>query len=101
MVGYDYCLPIQICDIDHSNINARVPSMQDSQFDPFGEPVVGKAIAQQRPVSLWVMRAGTSLFWLLVAAIVVARVAFFDPELANRFDHAAAFARALYAMIAA
>src|SRR5262245_4898586 len=99
MVRCDYCLPIQICDINHSNINARVRSMQDSQFDPFGEPVVvGKASGQQGPVSIWVMRAGTSLFWLLVAAIVVARAAFFDPELANRFDNAVAFARALYAM---
>jgi hypothetical protein len=41
------------------------------------------------------LRAGTGLFWSLVAAIVLARAAFFEPGVYDGFSHVASLAKNL------
>jgi hypothetical protein len=62
--------------------------MSETQFDPFGEPVAqsrGGEAAAPAASSALLMRAGAAVFWLLVAGILTARVAYFDPDFAARF----------------
>lgn len=69
--------------------------MHDTQFDPFGEPVAHSlrdSISQagrQGPGSRFLLRSGTGMFWTLVIGVVVARIAYFDPDFAQKFDIAA------------
>ena len=73
--------------------------MSQSAFDPFGEPVpaVDNSIASER-ASKWLKTAGTSVFWGLVVAIVLARAVYFDPDVFN-FEHAVAWAQGLFAAL--
>ena len=79
--------------------------MHDAQFDPFGEPVARSlrgALAQAGrpgPGSRFLLRSGTSMFWALVIGVVVARVAYFDPDFAQKFD-VAAFSKLFHAIFA-
>ncbi|WP_249144275.1 hypothetical protein [Bradyrhizobium lablabi] len=71
-----------------------------SEFDPYGEPVppVDNSIAGER-ASKWLKSAGTSVFWVLVVGIVVARAAFFEPGQFS-FEGAVAWAQELVALVA-
>ncbi|KAB1074350.1 hypothetical protein [Methylobacterium planeticum] len=76
--------------------------MSETHFDPFGEPVAqaprGEAVAPAAG-SAGLMRAGTALFWLLVVGILTARVAYFDPDFAERFGSFAALSNTLQALL--
>jgi hypothetical protein len=76
-----------------------VATMSQSAFDPFGEPVpaVDNSIASTR-ASTWLKTAGTSVFWGLVVAIVLARAVYFDPDVFS-FEHAVAWAQGLFAAL--
>ena len=73
--------------------------MTPSAFDPFGEPIpaIDPAIASGR-ASTWLKRAGTSVFWTLVAGIVLARAVYFDPGVFS-FERAVAWAQGLFAAL--
>ena len=76
--------------------------MSETQFDPFGEPVAkaqGGASVAPAAGSAGLMRAGTALFWLLVVGILTARVAYFDPDFAERFGSLAALSNTLHAIL--
>jgi hypothetical protein len=68
--------------------------MEQSRFEPFGEPIAQQASAQERPASAWLLWAGSAVFWSMVAVIVVARAAYFDPGV-FAFDHLASIVRAM------
>jgi hypothetical protein len=71
--------------------------MSDIQFDPFGERVdAALKAAETDRVSRGLSRAGMGLFWLLVVVIVSARVAFFDPDFAEKSTHFAAWISSLW-----
>lgn len=76
-----------------------VATMSQSAFDPFGEPVpaVDNSIAGER-ASSWLKTAGTSVFWGLVAVIVLARAVYFDPAVFS-FERAVAWAQGLFAAL--
>jgi hypothetical protein len=60
-------------------------------FEPFGETVSWCDPQPQSPRALkWI---GCGVFWLLAATIVVARAAYFNPDVYNGFDRASAFAQ--------
>jgi len=66
--------------------------VQDSHFDAFGEPLEyaePQISTAQRPASRWMTRIGMGLFWSLLALIVVARAAYFNPDFASSFAQAA------------
>ena len=73
--------------------------MSQSAFDPFGEPVpaIDQSIASTR-ASKWLKTAGTSVFWVLVTGIVLARAAYFEPGVFS-FDNALAWAQGLIAAL--
>jgi hypothetical protein len=67
------------------------------QFEPFGENVSWRDREPQQSRALkWV---GVGIFWLLAGTIVVARAAYFNPDIYNGFDRALAFAQHLVANI--
>jgi hypothetical protein len=60
--------------------------MQDVRFEAFGEPIDYKASsAPEGRASKSLMRAGSTVFWSVVAAIVVARAVYFAPDLTEKF----------------
>ena len=73
--------------------------MSQPAYDPFGEPVpaVAPAIASDRPAK-WLKSAGTSVFWALVAGIVLARAVYFDPG-SFSFDRAVAWVQGVFAIL--
>ena len=79
--------------------------MHDAQFDPFGEPVAhslrGDLAQAGRPGagSRLLLRSGIGMFWALVAGVLVARVAYFAPDFAQKFD-VAALSRLVHALFA-
>jgi hypothetical protein len=75
-----------------------------AKFDPFGEPVKydePRLSAPQGAVGGWLARAGTGIFWSLVVVILVARVVYFDPDLAEKFGQVAALSQAIRAFFGA
>ncbi len=76
-----------------------VATMSQSAFDPFGEPVpaIDPSIASGR-ASKWLKTAGTSMFWVLVIGIVLARAVYFEPGVFS-FEHAVAWAQGLFAAL--
>lgn len=71
-------------------------ALERTGFEPFGEQLVSATDPQPRSrASKWLLRAGTGLFWSLVAAIVLARAAFFQPGVYDSFSHVAALAKGL------
>lgn len=73
--------------------------MQPTRFDGFGErlPISdAQTRSSQEVVSRWVRRGGIGLFWSLVAVVIAARVAWFDPDLAARFGQLAASLSAIF-----
>jgi hypothetical protein len=66
-------------------------------FEPFGETVSWRDPQPQPSRALkWV---GVGIFWLLAGTIVVARAAYFNPDIYNGFDRAIAFAQHVAANI--
>ena len=65
--------------------------MNPLKFDPFGEQLDQRS-GQDSPASKWLLWTGSAVFWSMVAFIVAARAAFFDPGVFN-FDHLAALFR--------
>ncbi len=70
--------------------------MERTGFEPFGEPLVSATDSQPRSRTQKVLlRTGTGLFWSLVAAIVLARAAFFEPGVYDGFSRVASLAKSL------
>ncbi len=70
--------------------------MDRLEFEPFGERLVPERNTRPRSrASRCLLWAGTGLFWSLVATIVVARAAFFEPGVFDGFTHVARLARSL------
>ena len=63
--------------------------MDRLRYEPFGERLApeGEARPASR-ASRYLLWAGTGLFWSLVATIVLARAAFFEPGFFDGFDRA-------------
>jgi len=74
--------------------------MSQPAFDPFGEPVPAIASLAPDRASKRLKSAGTSLFWLLVAAIVLARAVYFEPGTFS-FDRVVAWVQSLLAILQA
>jgi hypothetical protein len=72
--------------------------MSNSGFDAFGEPIAAESVKAPLGGSAWLLRAGTSVFWALVVAIVFARAVYFEPG-AFSFDQAVAWAQGLFAAL--
>jgi hypothetical protein len=69
-----------------------------AKFDPFGEAVKYQEPRLSRPqeaVGGWLARAGAGIFWSLVFVILIARAAYFDPDVAEKFGHIAVLSRAI------
>jgi hypothetical protein len=78
-----------------SRING-LTTMERTGFEPFGEQLVSATDNQpQSRASKLLLRAGTGVFWALVAGIVLARAAFFEPGVYDSFGHVASLARNL------
>ena len=70
--------------------------MDRTGFEPFGEQLVSSTDTQPKSrAATLVLRVGTGLFWSLVAAIVLARAAFFEPGVYDSFSHVASLAKNL------
>ena len=66
------------------------------EFEPFGERLLPEAAARPRSrASKYLLWAGTGLFWSLVAVIVLARAAYFEPGIFDSFGRVAALAKGL------
>jgi hypothetical protein len=79
-------------------------AMQEMRFEAFGEPVKydeSYVAPPQGPVSSWLTLVGTSLFWSLVAVIVVARAIYFVPDLAGKFGQLEALGRTALSVLGA
>jgi len=87
------------CHRDILGTFLTVTIMSQSAFDPFGEPVpaVDTSIASGR-ASNWLKTAGTSVFWVLVVGIVLARAVYFEPGVFS-FERAVAWAQGLFAAL--
>jgi hypothetical protein len=62
-------------------------TMKDAEFDGFGEPILKSQALPTEPqgaLSRGMVRVGTGIFWAVVAAIVLARVAYFHPGFADQ-----------------
>lgn len=70
--------------------------MERTAFEPFGEQLASAPEHQPKSrASKLLLRAGTTLFWSLVAAIVLARAAFFEPGVYDGFSRVASLAKSL------
>ncbi len=65
--------------------------MESPKFEPFGEQFEQRS-GHDGSASKWLLWAGSAVFWSMVAFIVVARAAYFDPGVFN-FDRLAALFR--------
>ena len=70
--------------------------MERTGFEPFGEQLVSATDTQaQSRSSKLLLRVGTSVFWTLVAGVVLARAVFFEPGVYDSFGHVASLAKNL------
>lgn len=70
--------------------------MERLGFEPFGERLMPEEASRPRSrASRYLLWAGTGLFWSLVATIVLARAAFFEPGIFDGFNRVAALAKGL------
>jgi len=68
--------------------------MDRFRYEPFGERLAPEGEAGPRSrASKYLLWAGTGLFWSLVAGIVIARAAFFEPGVFDEFTRVAALVR--------
>jgi hypothetical protein len=69
--------------------------MDRLRYEPFGERLAPERdSAPASRASKYLLWAGTSLFWSLVAAIVIARAVFFEPGVFADFSRVAALVKA-------
>jgi hypothetical protein len=68
-----------------------IAAMEPLKFEPFGEQFEQRS-AQESPASKWLLWAGSAAFWSMVAFIVAARAAYFDPGVFS-FERLAALFR--------
>jgi len=67
-----------------------------ADFEPFGERLSpGRDARPQSRASKYLLWVGTGLFWSLVGAIVLARAAFFEPNIFDGFSRIATIVRGL------
>ncbi|RZN02608.1 hypothetical protein CWO91_32555 [Bradyrhizobium genosp. SA-3] len=79
-----------------SEFDGLARAMERTGFEPFGEQLVSATDTQPRSrTSKLLLRAGTGLFWSLVAGIVLARAAFFEPGIYDGFSRVASLAKSL------
>jgi hypothetical protein len=65
--------------------------MERLNFEPFGERMAQEdGLAQASRASKLLLWAGSAAFWSLVAVIVLARAAYFSPNVFSSFDRLAA-----------
>jgi hypothetical protein len=79
-------------------------AMQEVRFEAFGEPVKyaePRVMTPRGIISSWVTLAGTSLFWSLVAVIVVARAIYFVPDFAGELWQLEALGRTVRTILGA
>ena len=77
-------------------------TMRPIQFDPFGEPVAQASSEDKASTSSRVpLRLGVGLFWVMVVAIVAARVVYLDPAFAEKFGAVASLIGNLKAIVGA
>jgi len=70
--------------------------MERLRYEPFGERLAPEREAGPASrTSRYLLWAGTGLFWSLVAGIVLARAAFFEPGIFDNFNRFAAYAKVL------
>jgi hypothetical protein len=70
---------------------ARGLTMERLNFEPFGERMAQEdALPQTSRASKLLLWAGSAVFWSLVTVIVLARAAFFNPDIFSSFDRLAA-----------
>ena len=68
--------------------------MDRLRYEPFGERLAPEGEAGPRSrASKYLLRTGIGLFWSLVAAIVVARAAIFEPGVFDEFTRVAALVK--------
>ena len=76
-------------------------ALKDVEYDAFGERMLTSQALPAQPhgtVSRWMVRAGTSIFWSLVAVIVAARAAYFHPGFADQIAELSDMARSALAI---
>jgi hypothetical protein len=65
--------------------------MERLNFEPFGERMAQEdGLPQTSRASKLLLWAGSAAFWSLVAVIVLARAAYFSPDVFSSFDRLAA-----------
>jgi hypothetical protein len=65
-------------------------TMDRLRYEPFGERLAPEGEAGPRSrTSKYLLWTGTGLFWSLVAGIVIARAAFFEPGVFDEFTRVA------------
>ena len=70
--------------------------MERTGFEPFGEQLGSATDSQPKSrASRLLLRAGTTVFWSLIAGIVLARAAFFEPGIYDGFSRVASLAKNL------
>ncbi|WKA30529.1 hypothetical protein [Bradyrhizobium roseum] len=70
-------------------------AMDRLRYEPFGERLAPEGDAGPRSrTSRYLLWTGTGLFWSLVAAIVLARAAFFEPGVFDEFTRVASLVKA-------
>jgi hypothetical protein len=77
-------------------------AVSETRFDSFGEPVSydeRRVAAPQGAAGRFLARAGTGIFWALVAAILVARAFYFEPDLAAKFAQVAGLSWAVRTLL--
>lgn len=68
--------------------------MDRLRYEPFGERLAPEREPGPRSrASKYLLWTGTGLFWSLVAAIVIARAAFFEPGVFDEFARVAALVK--------
>ena len=75
--------------------------MHNAQFEPFGEPVTYRAWStpartDRADPGRVLRRLGVGVFWALVAGVVTARAAYFDPDLLQKLGNLATLPKRLY-----
>jgi hypothetical protein len=75
-----------------------VRTMHRLKFEPFGERLAQEDGLRRggSRASKWLLWTGSAVFWSLVAVIVLARAAYFEPGVFAGFDRIAALARSVF-----
>jgi hypothetical protein len=73
------------------------PVMERFNFEPFGERLTQQdRLRHDGRASKWLLRIGSTVFWSLVAGIVLARAVYFDPGVFAGLDRLAGLVRSVF-----